>query len=407
MVTVDNDDDSVLNPSIETRRPRVYFADFNKIQFIDDNNELSPQHPTLNHHPHRRHRRRLTKKTSNTNGNNQISPTIQQTQILQNFSHPLSRQPARELSIKKQQLLISPRVQSSRITHLPDILNQSLSIDPSSNENSNKKYLLQREKPVNRLPKPVIEIPSALPLDISSEDTHENTNPMSPTSDAPTQIHESELADSHNNLLVHNSPSISQTSINRARPSLRTISLRQQFMTPIKSKQTSGSSTINTNQYPQQQLNNSLLNTRRSSSLKHSILRVHDDNDDLHSNNGSVLATETNRPTTSTKSVKQLKRSDVIHFNSKNPLTGHTMNDLGRSHVHESTPKRFQNLLTIVRPPYASGNGTPSAILSPVLNDSTLQPTNQQPVKENVRPKRSTSARDTFGYHSTSNTIIV
>jgi hypothetical protein len=356
-----------------------------------------------NHYTHRRQRRRLSKKTSNTNSINQVSSSIQQTQIAQNFSSPIFRQPnhkmAQELSIKKQQILSSPRAHSSRITHLPDILNQSLPIEPSLNENYNGKYTLQREKPLTRLPKPIIDIPIASSIYISSEETHNGIARSSPTQDSHSQTQEFELGESSNGILIHGSPSISTTSINRQRPSLRTISLRQQFITPFKLKTTGISSTTNNNQ--NQPINNSLLSTRRSTSLKQTTPRIHDDNDDLNSNNG-ILSTLENRPMTSTRSIKQLKRSDVIHFNSKN-----LVNDSNRSNLPEPTPERFQNLLTIVRPPYATGNGTSSNLSSVTQNDSTVQATNHNHTNGNFRSARSTSARGSFGFHMTSNTVIV
>jgi hypothetical protein len=413
-ITVDNDDDSLPIPQmieqqIETRRPRVYFADFNKVQFIEDHNEGSQQYQTANLNSYRRHRRRLSKKTSNTNGNTQISPSIQQTQVIQSCSRPLSRQPnhqiAQELSIKKQ-LFASPRAHSSRITYLPDILNHSLPVELPSNENSNGKYTLQREKPLTRLPKSILEIPSTQSTDIVTEETRNNNPRFSPMPDLHNQSDELEYKENNSGSLVHGNSSISQTSINRQRQSLRTISLRQQFISPIKLKP---ANTNHQSQQQQQQLNNPLPSTRRSAVLKPSTLRMPDDNNDPHPNNGSVInTTENNRPTTSTRFPKQLKRADVIHFNSKNPPEGNTTNDSTRSHAHETTPERFRNLLTIVRPPYASGsNGTPSTMLSFSSNDYTPQSINNQQTLTNLRSTRSTSARGSFVYHPTSNTIIV
>jgi hypothetical protein len=414
MATVDNEDESLpisrtIEQQPEIRRPRVYFADFNRIQFIEENNETSPQHQTSHHHHnHRRHRRRAPKKTSNTNGINQISPSIQQAQILQNYSRPLSRQlnppPTKELNIKKQQLLISPRVHSSRMTHLPDILNQSLPIELPSTENSNGKYILQREKPFIRLPKPIMEIPAARFMDISSEDINQSMPHPSPVEDSHIQTHGSECSETNNGMLLHNNPSM-----NRHRPTLRTISLRQQFLSPGKLKTITVTPTTNNTYH--QQLNTSLLNTRRSYSLNHSnslnysISQMHDDNDERYSDNEPLVTTE-NRPITSTRSVKQLTRSDANHFNSKNPFGGNTTNDSTKPHAHELTP-RFRNLLTIVRAPYGAGSATSSNIPSIPPTDFTLQPMNQNPPMINARSTRSKSARPAPGSHPTSNTIFV
>ena len=401
MITADNDTDSLPNPSsnntqTESRRPRVYFADFNRILFLEDNHEITQQHQTPVQHSHRHHRRRLTKKTSNSNGTNHITPSIQHTQTLQNFSRPLSRQPnhslGEELNIRKQQLFASPRPYSSRLGHLPEILNQSLPIEPTSHE----KHPSQREKSVVRPSKSIIENPNALVTHISPEDRRPSISHSPPLADSLILTHESECGEHAHGLLVHGSPSVSQTSINRPRPSLRTISLRQQFISSMKSKPTG---VTNTNPY-HQQLNTSLLNPRRSASLKQST----NENDDPRSNNGSSSNMESNRSIISNRSVKPLKRSDVIHFNSKNPLGGNAMNDSTRTHVHEPTPERFQNLLTVVRPPYAAGNGF-SPTITPI--ESTIHSIHHHHSMGNYRSTRATSAREAFGYHPTSNTILV
>lgn len=415
MVTLDNDDDSLPNQSMDLRsRPRVFFADFDKIQMIDPQNDESQKNGTSNNYPRRRHRRRLTKKTSTTSTNNQTSPSIQQTQILENLSHPLSRQPAQELRIKKQQLFISPRVQSSRTTtQLPDILNQSCSTETPLNDNFNRKHLLQREKPISRLAKQVIEIPIALPRDTPSEEPVESNSRASPTSDSHPQNLQLESNDTVTNVSIEHTPSISQTSISRSRPSLRTISLRQQFISPIKSKATAVPTTTSTHFYFPPQPTHSLTNAHRSTSLKHSILRATEDIDDPRLTQGSLITTESNLPLTTTRSVKPLKRSDAIHFNSKNPFAGTSNNDPTKHQIQQTTPKRFQNLLTVVRPPYGGGggNGTPSTNPSPLSNASTTQAVTQQPppplAKAQARPLRSTSAREHFRYPFNPNTVVV
>ena len=301
------------------------------------------------------------------------------------------------MSIKKQQLLASPRPHSSRLTHLPEILNQSLPVESTSNE----KHLLQREKSFVRLPKSIIEIPSVLSADLSPEDTHQSISHSSPLADSHISTHESECGENINGVSIHSSSSVSQTSVNRPRPSLRTISLRQQFISSVKSKPTGISSVMNTNHHYQQ------LNTRRSASLKQASLPIPNENDDARPNNGISSIMENNRSILSNRSAKQLKRSDVIHFNSKNPLGGNAMNDSTRTHVHEPTPERFQNLLTVVRPPYGNGNGFSPTITSITPSDSTIQSIHHHHSMGNYRSTRVASARESFGYHPTSNTIIV
>jgi len=389
MVSLEHEDDSLSPGHInqqptEPRRPRVYFADFNKIQIIDDLNDSS-QHQFTHHnqYPHRRHRRRTHKKPSQILGTNPLSPSIQQTQILQHFPRSLpvrqtNNQPTQELNIKKQQILVSPRAQSCRTLHLPEILDQSLTNDQSTNENSHRKYQLQREKPLIRLPKPVIEIPSGLAMDVPTDIRH------SDGSSTINSTHEvSESNEKYNDSLIHSTPSVSTMSINRQRPSLRTISLRQQFNTSNKLKHSS------MNMGSSEQATQSTLNTRRSASLKHSILRIPDDTIDPLSNPAHLLPVE-NRPSTTTRTLKQLKRADPIHMNSKHPLTTVQPIDLNKVYTHDSAPERFQNLLTIIRAPYVPGgnNSDPS-------------------VQANHRPTRTISARDSMMLPLTSNTVYV
>jgi len=286
---------------------------------------------------------------------------------------------------------------------LPDIQNPSLPIELSSNDNSNGKYTLLREKPLIRLPRPVIEIPSALAPDNSSEDIQNGIGRSSPIQDSHIQIHEYESGESSTATFLQSSPSISTTSINRPRPLLRTISLRQQFITPNKLKPTGPTSTTNNNNNYYYHSNNSLLNTRRPGSLKPSTLQMHDDNDDLHPINPSLLISE-RRPMTGTKFIKQSKRSDIIHFNSKIPVGGNPTNDSNKSHIHDPTQERFQNLLTVVRAPYVTGNGTSSNVSSIIPNDSTMHP-NQSIA--HFRSSRSKSARGPFGFHITQSSILV
>ncbi|CAF5205339.1 unnamed protein product, partial [Rotaria magnacalcarata] len=148
----------------ETRRPRVSFSEFHKIQFYEDTNDSSEQSPR------RRHRHRSSKKIAAFTGNNYVSPpSIQHPQILQNNYSPLSRQQlaGQELNIKKQLLFPSPRGHSSRITHLPDILSQSAQMETSVHE----KYAFQGEKDSSRLLESTFEIPINSSTEISREST--------------------------------------------------------------------------------------------------------------------------------------------------------------------------------------------------------------------------------------------
>ncbi|CAF3772517.1 unnamed protein product [Adineta steineri] len=410
IVTLDHSDDGLPlshtnEQQNEIRRPRVYFSDYNKIQFIEDNDEISQQHQIpINDEPRQSRIRLPSKKSLNTNPITHTTPSIQRAQTRQNLTGPTSRQTyqqnGQDLSTKKQQSNATPRTQQSHITNLPDILSQSIPNEISSHE----KYTLQREKPINRLLKSTHDAPNNLAFEISSETTHNSNARYSSIQDSSTDSHKSDISDSDNGQLhIGNSPLSSSTQ--RQRSLLRSISLRQQFVSPTKLKSTDNSSsatttTTNTN-YNHQQMSKSLPNAQRSTSLKITTTRIHNNNnnDDLHTN--GPLLTVDKRSISDNDSNKQLKRSYVIHYNSKKPLGASTANyshvsnrHSNKSHTNEITQENFQNLLTIVQPPYAANTGTTS-------NKSTMS------TSEDIRSSRRSSLRAPLEFNHTSNTITV
>ncbi|CAF4976216.1 unnamed protein product, partial [Rotaria magnacalcarata] len=72
-------------------------------------------------------------------------------------------------------------------------------------------------------------------------------NQISPRQDSHNRTYDSEALENSNIILNLTSSSINSTSTNRQRSLLQTISLRQQFHSPIKLKATGISSTINNN----------------------------------------------------------------------------------------------------------------------------------------------------------------
>ncbi|CAF1054333.1 unnamed protein product [Rotaria sordida] len=370
----------------EIRRPRVSFSEFNKIQFIEDNNEFSQQQST-----NRRHRHRSLKKAAAIIGNNNVSPpSIQHSQTFYIPYRSLSRQQpiGQELNIKKQPLFPSPRAHSSRITHLPDILNQSLPVETTIHE----KYVFQREKGPVRLPEQAIETPINSSTEISRESTRAGGIRSSALQDYYDQNNKLETGDSSVNSFL-NSSSMFSSSSNRQRP-LRTISLRQQFHSPIKLKTTM----ILNNQQ-------TIPNPRRSASLKHLTTRLHsvdDDHDEIHNN--ELSSTLENRPMTGLSSSKH---NYVIHFNSKNPSNGHTTMDSNekprhyiKSNFHDTSQERFQNILKIVRPPYITS-------INSSHHDLKLQANMNNNTNGSVRSSRTNSGRGSHEFHIASNTIIV
>jgi len=329
-------------------------------------------------------------------GNNRVSPpSIQHSQTLYAPYRPVSRQQpiGHELNIKKQQLIPSPRIHSSRITQLPDILNHSLPIETPIHE----KYILQREKTLFQFPEPVVEIPLNSSTEISRESTRAGGIRPSAVQDYYyDQNNKCEIGDNGINTFV-NSSSMSSSLTNRQRPFPRTISLRQQFTSPIKSKPTN----FTNNCQP-------IINPRRSASLKHSITRnqlIDDDHNEIHNNHG-LLSTYENRPMTGITSSKHLKRNYIIHFNSKNSYNGNTTIDSNetnrnymKSNFHDSSQERFHNLLKVVRPPYATS-------IQNAHHDSTL-PSATNHINGSIRSSHTNSGHGSHEFPIRSNTIFV
>ena len=187
--------------------------------------------------------------------------------------------------------------------------------------------------------------------------------------------------------------------------------LIHRFSSSIKIQATGISPLINN--YHQQPSNNSKLNNHQTNSFKHSIARTRDNIDDSYPN-GRLLTIE-NRPMTGPGSVKHLKYSDTFHSNTKLSQRGILINDANemnrksnRSHSYESSDERFQNLLTVVRAPYTSGNGTlPNTPLSITPSSSKRPLINQSGIKGSLLSSRSTSARGSLGIYLTPNTITI
>ncbi|UJR28155.1 hypothetical protein I4U23_009409 [Adineta vaga] len=414
LVTFENSDDGLPIPQTieqqnEIRRPRVYFADYNRIQFIEENDEMSQQQQIpINDEP-RHSRTRLSRKTSNTNTTNHTTPSIQRSPARQNFTCPTSRHPChqtgQESITKKEQLLTKSRIQQSHILNLPDIISQILPNETSSYEN----YILKREKPVNRLLKPSITVANNLAFEVSSEATRTSNGRSSPIYDSSIGSHKSDSGDSDNGQIPTGNASISSTRTNQKRPTLQTISLRQQFASPTKLKSTDITSFNNTN-HQQSQMSRSMPNTQRSNSLKISSTRIIDNNDDHyhHHSNESSIPLEKLSTSSSNESNTQSRRSYIVHYNTKKPLGGSTINYPSesiryskKSHSNEPTDGNFRNVLTIVRPAYGLGTSAPLNKSTLVSNASTISTT------EDARSLRNPSMRVPLEFNMTSNTITV
>lgn len=389
--------------SSDSRRPRVYFADFNKIEFVEDKKD-NVQQRLPNNSVSRRHRHRLIKKSSSMNA------SIQQPQTVENFSRSLSRQqyvlPGQEFNVKKQQLNTSTRTQPVHATIFPDISNTSLPRDAVLNDNASGKNVLTGDKTLSRLRKVAIDLPINISLDVSRDHKRPKRAHSSSVRDAHNQAQLSELADQEAGAGAPRRSSIVSSSFNnRHRPTNRTVPLRQQFISPFKT---------DSNQYQSQQShypNSSSINVRRSASLKHVNARLQDDLEDvsidepLSINNRSIA--------TRTESAKVLKRGHVVHFNSKTSLSTPAATETHEMHrqpsratTRKSSQERFQNLLTIVRPPYITGSHGSSSM--PVIDFATSNGNSTNPTPSGIgRSIRRTSAQGPLVFHITSNTIVV
>lgn len=374
----ENEDESLHSHQIiernhEIRRPRVSFSDFNKVQFFEENDDNTYQQSSTN----RRHRNRSAKKLTSVILNTQVSPpSIQHSQTLYTPYRPLSRQQhiGHELNIRKQQLIPSPRAHTSRITHLPDILNQTLPHDT---------LVPQREKTFYQFPEPANENPINSSAEISRESTR--AGGIRPTVNTTESFDQNDFTT--NSFL--NSSSITSSTTSRQRSNLRSISLRQQFISPIRLKQTN---------------TQTVTNSRRSASFKNTILRNHslDENQNDLSNQNFE-----NRPMTGISPSRHSKRNYIIHFNSKNPFNGNATIDTYdsarqssiKTNFHETSQENFQNLLKIVRPPYITN-------LHSSQHEHSLQTTTNH-MNGSVRSSQTASEHTAHDYRVATNTIFV
>ncbi|CAF1281980.1 unnamed protein product [Adineta steineri] len=349
----------------ETRRPRVSFSQFHKIQYFEDNTR---QH---------RHRHRSARKASAVIGNNHISPVSTQHSELSNPSYrPLSRQQlfGQETTIKKQQLTASLRGYSSRTTHLPDIINETP---------IHEKHVLQREKPLLEIPEPAAEIPINSGPDGSRESSRAGTIRPSVMQSYTDHNYKQETNDRGLKTSLSNS-SITSLLGNRQRLPLHTLSLRQQFTSP-----TTRAKTTNVSNNHQ-----TLTSSRRSESLKYSSTNLHSNDDNSNEiNDTELLSAFGHRPMTGISSSKHIKRNYIIHFDSKNSSNEYsTTND-------STTPARFHNVLKFVRSPY----------LTSILNtnhDSNLQ-TTMNNANGTIRSAHINNDHGSSEFHGISNTIVV
>lgn len=265
-----------------------------------------------------------------------------------------------------------------------------------------EKYLYPNERDQSRLPESAFDVPISFSNEASRESTRPGIMRASALQDYHDQNNKLDNGDTGLNSIFINT-SLTSSITNRQRP-LRTISLRQQFNSPPKSKplMPPNNNNNNTNLYV-------VPNPRRSASLKQAPPRYNSVEDDHEENpNHGVIATIEHRPLTGTNASKPLKADYIIHFNSKNPSNGQsTMDSIERnrytikSNFYESSQERFHNVLKVVRPPYmasVTNSNHDSKVSTPINNNIT---------NGNVRSSQTNNGPESHDFHIRQNTIFV
>ena len=380
-VTHPNDDSSPTKQHSETpngtRRLRVSFSDFDKIQYFDD------------HSSHHHYRHRSSRRTAATNVNNYSSTILIPHSDVPHASHRLlsRQQPVEpESSLRKQSSVTSPPSHTTHSTYLPDVLRQPLPTERPMPE----RYTLRRERPFLAIPEPANEVPIYSSAQVSRESTRMDSARPVMSQDAHDQNNKLETGDRGLLTSLSNS-SISSLFNHRQRSSLRSISLRQQFTSPTRFK-TSPSPQLSA--YP-----------RRSNSLNHSTSRANSSDYDLDDiSSTELLSAFGHRPMTSLSSSKQSKRNYIVHFDSKRSLdqyasaTGTDPSEANHA-SQEPMPTRFQSVLKLVRSPYLT-----TMVAANHGSNSSMTPTNTH---GRIRSPRTSSDHVSPEFHSVSNTIFV
>ena len=290
-------------------------------------------------------------------------------------SSAFSRQ--HDLNIRKQPLVASPRNHSSRITHLPDINNQTTNGDVPIRE----RYVLQREKSFLRFPEPAAEQSVNSSADVSRESTRAGgTRPfaMPYVSDLNLRADNEENSAYH---LLNNSFNASMPT-SRQRATFQPISLRQQFALPSKPKATT--------------------QTRRSASLRNPSQYSNISEEETTGspiNPHDAVAPMENRPLTGSSSSRRVHRSYISHFNtSKAPSNGHSTvpeppDHSVKSTLYETSRESFEHPLKILSSSY--------------LTNMHQAPAKKSTVDGSVRSSRTNSTRRSREFQVTSNTVIV
>ncbi|CAF1266375.1 unnamed protein product, partial [Didymodactylos carnosus] len=388
----------------EIRRPRVYFADYNKVNFYEDssNDKQSGKH-SKKQQKQSQHQAIVTIPTQ-TNlyrpSSRQIKTQQQQQLLCEQYDLTDNITVKKLDTIANQKEKLSPRTSS----HLPEInqsINNDVSIteektDESNSNNTKKKFVLTREKPLVKLPPPAkklgdpLKSPKTLYIEHnSSTELSRESNRHSPDylqyahDMCPQQPHHQRFDPSSvtahsfvSNTNTNNPSDLSLSSSSRQR-TLRNISLRQQFnnRSPMKNNSPSNRRSASlrhlmddasSNEYI---IKNGMATLNRSSEQTPEELHHTTAQHDYNTTNSHPITVfpptvvplqQQNRTSSST-----LRRTYVIHFNSKNCIPQQqqqltSLNDLQnlstrqllKSHLHESTEERFQNLLTVGRPSY-------------------------------------------------------
>lgn len=344
----------------ETRRPRVYFADVNRVQFFDSNHTDEDLERDVFAAKLRRSRTRVNKKSTALIANE----SIQQSQSL--YTPPYSTLSRQDISSKKVTYNGSPRIQSSRVTHLPEIITQSTSNETPIKE----RYVLQREKPILRLP----DTNGDSSGDVSRESTRQTIQRASNSIESLARFDYDESTSL--NTLANNSY-LHSSSTSRQRVPLSTISLRHHFFLSPKPKP---------------------VNPRRSVSLKSTTNRLNSTEDDESPipNQHEPLILSEIRPMTGMNNSRKTNRNYMIHFNGRMTHGNNESNEVHSSGFKARTNSIDSSQDRFLRSSYMSA-----------LNSLPNGESNKKSQEGSLKSARTSSTRRSNEFHLTSNTIIV
>jgi hypothetical protein len=357
----------------ELRRPRVYFADVNRVQFFDDTTDSSLDSSAMAMQ-HRRSLHVLSNKSTSPPARKPISSTkLQHAQTFCISSAHQVKQHRQDSTIHKQ-----TSISSSNTKPLPVIANSM-----------REKYTLQRDKPFLRFPEPACEQLMNSSTDISRDSTRASDVQSLATRLSINESSASYDTDGTAHGLLSSMPISSQQRLPR-----RTISLRQQFVSPRKSKATDS---------------NHSSQVHRSRSMKPMTARMPSTNDDnlCLPEQHELIFTEDSQSTMGSNSFQRTNRNYINHFDMKTSLNRYGTVESQRTPDHYRS-KSIYTKATSDDTANSSRMYLSTGLINTPQDSAMYQINRQAPIDRHVRLLGDTGgARQMYEYQIASNTIIV